>query len=72
MIEMELETKVLPEPLFRLIQTEKVKVSKMGSEIRLTPVVARKHDCPLLGMYSDNKLTVEKFLEWKKEDKELE
>ena len=72
MNEMILYTKTLPEPLFRLISTEKVKIREVDGEIRLTPVTESANACPLLGMYSDGKLTVDTFLKWKYEDKELE
>ena len=39
MTEMILNTKALPEALFRLIHTEKVKVHEAHGEIRLTPIV---------------------------------
>jgi hypothetical protein len=38
----------------------------------LKPVEGTAGDCPLLGMYSDGKLTVDNFLAWKREEKELE
>ena len=72
MNEMILYTRTLPEPLFQLIPTEKVKIREMNGEIRLTPVKEVASGCPLLGMYSDGKLTIDKFLNWKREDKELE
>ena len=70
MDEMILSTKTLPEPLFRMIRTEKVKIREVDGEIRLTPVNDFTIDCPLLGMYSDSKLTVDTFLKGKREDKE--
>ena len=70
MIEMVLNARTLPEQLFRLIRTEKVKVCEMDGEIRLIPVEEASNNCPLHGMYSDDKLTVDKFLEWKREDRE--
>ena len=72
MVEMVLNARTLPEQLFRLIRTEKVKVREVDGEIRLTPVDETTDSCPLLGMYSDGKLTINKFLEWKHEDKEFE
>ena len=65
MVEMVLNANTLPEPLFRLIRTEKVKVREVDGEIRLTPVAETMDSCPLLGMYSDGKLTIDRFLEWK-------
>ena len=74
MAEMVLQAKILPEPLFRLIPTEKVKIREdINGEIRLIPVKeAGKSSCPFLGMYTDGKLTVDGYLERKRADKELE
>ncbi|MDR2855012.1 MAG: hypothetical protein LBV40_02500 [Methanomicrobiales archaeon] len=72
MVDMILETRTLPEPLLRLIRSETVRVHEVNGEIRLTPIEETPNRCPLLGMYSDGKLTVDKFLEWKRQDKELE
>jgi len=72
MTDMVLNTKTLPELLFQLIRSETVRVREVDGEIRLTPIEEAANSCPLLGMYSDGKLTVAQFLEWKREDKELE
>ena len=72
MSEMILYARTLPEPLSRLIFTERVKIRESDGEIRLIPIKESAKSCPLLGMYSDGKLTVDTFLEWKREDKELE
>jgi hypothetical protein len=67
-----LNASTLPEPLFRFIRTEKVKVHEMNGEIHLTPISETTDDCPFLGLYSDGKLTVDNFLKWKRDDMELE
>jgi hypothetical protein len=72
MTEMILKTKTLPEPLFRLIHTENVKARELYGEIRLTPVRETDADCPLLGMFTDGKISVDKFLAEKHAEKELE
>jgi hypothetical protein len=72
MTEMVLQTKTLPEPLFQLVRTEKVKVRELYGEIHLIPINEKTSDCPLLGLYSGGKLTVEKHHAWSREDKELE
>ncbi|MCL2352265.1 MAG: hypothetical protein FWC55_07005 [Firmicutes bacterium] len=72
MTEMVINARTLPEPLFRLIRAEKVAVRVVDGEVRLTPVKEVSDNCPLLGMYTDGKLTVDRFLEWKREDRELE
>ena len=80
MAEMVLHARTLPEPLFRLINTEKVKVREHQGVIQLHPVDEpskvnideRRAILPILGMYSDGKLTVDGYLERKRADKELE
>ena len=74
MTEMVLKANTLPPPLFQLIQTEKIKVRQLHGEIRLIPIQehASANDCPLLGLYSSGKLTVDKHLAWNRENKALE
>ena len=67
-----MNTKSLQEILLRLIKTEKVRIQENNGEIRLTPVSDSDADCPLLGLAAGSNLTVDKFLEWKHADKELE
>jgi len=78
--EMVLHARTLPEPLLRLIHTEKVKIRECKGEIHLLPikeltdsqVADRRLILPILGMYSDGKLTVDGYLERKRADKEME
>jgi len=62
MAEMVINTRALPEHLFRIIHTEKVKVNEINGVINLTPIIKLKSDCPLCGIAKDSSLTVEKFL----------
>ena len=70
--EIVLNTNTLPEPLFRLIRTEKVKISETNGEIRLTPITDVKKGCPLRGMFADGKISVDKYLESKQTEKGLD
>ena len=72
MTEMVLNTSTLPEPLFRLIRTEKVKVRETNGEVLLTPIIDSSDGCPLRGMFADGKLSVDKYLASKQAEKELE
>lgn len=72
MTEMILNTKALPEALFRLIKTEKVKIHEADGEIRVIPVNETNVDCPLFGMFADGKISVDKFMASKQTEKELE
>ena len=72
MNEILLNTSTLPEPLFRLIRTKKVRVNEADGVVILIPVIEEKSDCPLLGIAADCGFTVAEFLARKREDKELE
>jgi hypothetical protein len=71
MNEMVLNTSTLPEPLFRLIRTEKVKVDEADGVISLTPILQIGDDCPLRGLAADSNLTVDKFLAMTHDEKEM-
>ena len=71
MREIILNSRTLPEPLFRMIRTAKVKVNEINGEIRLTPILEIKNGCPLRGLASDSNLTVDKFLEMTHDEKEM-
>jgi hypothetical protein len=67
-----INTRTLPEPLIRLIHTEKVKVHEAHGEIRLTPIIETDIDCPLLGMFSDGRISTDSFMANKRIEKELD
>jgi len=72
MMEMVINTKTLPEPLFRLINTEKVKVRDFSGEIRLIPIKETEPQCPLEGMFADGGISALKFMAEKQAEKGLE
>ena len=72
MTEMVLDTKTLPEPLFRLLRVEKVKVREQDGEVRLIPVIQAPDSCPFLGIASDCGFTVDEFMAKKRNEKVLE
>jgi hypothetical protein len=72
MTEMVLSTQTLPETLFKLIRTERVKVREVYGDILLTPIKESNVNCPFYGMFSDGKISVDKFLASKQAEKELE
>jgi hypothetical protein len=72
MHELVLDSRTLPEPLFRFIRTEKVKARECDGEIRLTPIIDSEAGCPLLGIAADCGFTVDDFLARKREEKVLE
>jgi len=73
MPEMVLSVKAMPETLFEMIPTEKVKLRQTGNIISLIPLNEVTNDeCPLLGLTAGSSLTVDKFLAMTREDKILE
>jgi len=71
MTEMVLSAKILPEPLYRMIRTEKVKVSEANGIISLTPILEVQNGCPLRGLAADSSLTVDTFLAMTHDEKEM-
>jgi hypothetical protein len=72
MLELVMNTNTLPEPLNKLIQSEKFKVREEDGEIRLTPIKETQKRCPLRGMFSDGRISSYRFIENKTAEKELE
>jgi hypothetical protein len=67
-----INTEALPEQLFLLIKTEKVKVREIDGEVRLIPIRETDSDCPLYGVLSDGKLSSDRFMANKRLEKELD
>ena len=70
------DMKALPELLFRLFSTDKVQVTEVGGGVQVMPVKEVAGDNSLgslAGMFAgDPNMSVEKFLERKRADKELD
>jgi hypothetical protein len=62
--------------LSTVLQTKKVRVQEIGRRITIIPIdeamPETKYACPFLGIAADSNLTVEKFLEWKREERAAE
>ena len=66
-----LNTSVLPEPLLRMIRTDKVRVRETDGVITMMPV--EDVSCPLLGLLADYEdYTLDSFLKRKHAEKGLE
>ena len=70
MAEIVISTNALPEQLFRMIQTDKVKINETNGIISLTPITEIQSDCPLRGLAADSNLTVDKFLTMAHDERE--
>ena len=74
MTEIVMNTNTLPEFLLKMISAEKVRVKVIDSMIQLIPVI-ENFDCTigLRGMFTgDPNLTVDRYLERKRAEKELD
>ncbi len=72
MTEIILNTRTLPEPLFKLIRTEKVKINEAANgTFNLIPIMESKTDCPLLGLTAGSGLTIDKFLAMTHDETEM-
>ena len=73
MAEMILDIQSLSEMVFSRVPTKKVKVYEDNGIITLTPFYEEKPRFDhLIGIFSDGKMTVDKFLEKKRQEMELE
>jgi hypothetical protein len=73
MTDIELDVQTLPEPILSRIHTPKVKVHEENGVITLIPIkMERANINKFIGMFSDGKLSSEKFIQNKKYEKELE
>lgn len=62
--------------LMKTLQVQKVKVQEIDRVITIMPIddieAGEKFSCPFLGIAVDSNLTVDKFLEWKHEERATE
>jgi hypothetical protein len=69
---------VIQSYLVKMLRTDRVKVRETGNIITIESVEEpsttniKSYSCPFLGIAANSNLTVEKFLEWKQEERELE
>jgi hypothetical protein len=73
MSDMILDASILPEPLFKLVTTDKIRVRETDGIITMLPV-REKTDIidELCGCLAGTGLTVDKFLEWRREGEDRE
>ena len=76
MTEKIMDTNSIPSYLTATLRAKKVKVREVDRVITIIPideaVSEKKFSCPFLGIAVDSNLTVDKFLEWKREEREIE
>jgi hypothetical protein len=64
----------LPSFIVTMLHSKKVRVSESNRVITIIPVENEneEYSCPFYGIGTDFDLTVDKFLEWKREERERE
>ena len=67
-----IDRKILPEPIFSYIQSEKIKVSRENGSVVLSPVKIEPNVDELFGMFSDGKLSSTDFIKQKAIEKDME
>jgi len=75
MTEKIMDVEALQAYLIEVLNVKKVKLQGSGKFLTIKPIeeeTTEKSGCPFLGMIIDDKLTVDKFLEWKREERERE
>jgi hypothetical protein len=73
MTEMVLDVQTLPETVFSRITTRKVRFHEENGSITLTPLIETAQNIDaLFGMFSDGRLSTEKYLREKQLEKEFE
>jgi len=75
MTELVLDTSALSSYLANTLRAKKVKVSEKNQIIIISPaddVPDKQYSCPFLGIAADSTLTVDKFMAWKREERDAE
>jgi hypothetical protein len=73
MSDMVMDVNMVPEAIFSHVKTEKVKFHVENETFVLTPVVTEEKTFdPLIGMFSDGKLSIDGYLKEKRLERELE
>ena len=71
-MEMVIDRKILPEPIFSFIHSEKIRIFEENGNVVLSPFKNKPNVNELFGMYNDGKLSSEDFIKQKIIEKELE
>jgi hypothetical protein len=67
-----IDRKILPEPLFSFVHSEKIKMFEENGNIILAPVKRKPDVNDLFGMFNDGKLSSDDFIKQKAVEKEME
>ena len=67
-----IDRKILPEPIFSYLQSEKIKIAEVNGNVVLSPIENKPNIDELFGMFSDGKLSSNDFIRQKAIEKEME
>jgi hypothetical protein len=67
-----IDRKILPEPIFSFIHSEKIKIFEKNGNIILAPIKRKPDVNDLFGMFNDGKLSSEDFIKQKALEKMIE
>ena len=76
MTELMLDIDAIPSYLNITLRSKKFIVRQANQVITITPAdeaeTEKNYSCPFLGIAADSNLTVDKFLQWKREERDAE
>ena len=67
-----IDRKILPEPIFSFIQSDKIRISREDDNIILSPLEDKPNINELYGMFNDGKLSSIDFIKQKSIEKDIE
>ena len=76
MTERVMDISMVPSYLFKVLRAKRVRVREMERTVTILPVCETDQEtrfsCPFLGIAADSSLTVDRFFEWKREERVAE
>ncbi|MCL1833003.1 MAG: hypothetical protein FWG49_00715 [Leptospirales bacterium] len=67
-----IDRKILPEPIFSYIKSERIKIFEENGNLILSPIKNNPNVNELFGMFNDGKLSSNDFIKQKAIEKEIE
>ena len=67
-----IDRKILPEPIFSCIQSEKIRIFEENGNVVLSPIKNKPNVDELYGMFNEGKLSSKDFIRQKAIEKEME
>ena len=67
-----IDRKILPEPIFSYVRSEKIRIFEENGNIVLSPIKNKLNANELFGMFNDGKLSLNDFIKQKSIKKDME